>query len=293
MGSATSAAGSSAIDLKRGLDRGLRAAIEAVRELSRPVQSHRERIQVATISAHNDSRIGQLVADALEKVGAEGAVTVEEAKGAKTDVEVVEGMQFDRGYLSPYFVTNPERMEVVLENAYLLWTINSLRGAEEIFTVPSRPDALRLCSFGTESSCERPMLPHATRYAISTTVPLSFEEALARTREALQSEGFGILTEIDVTATLRKKLNVEFRPYVILGACNPSLAYPALQAELDIGLLLPCNVVVYAMDDPARTVVAALDPIEALQISSNPAVLPIAEEVRSRLERVVASVGGG
>jgi chaperonin GroEL len=114
------AAGSSAIDLKRGLDRGLRAAIEAVRALSRPVQSHRERIQVATISAHNDSQIGQLVADALEKVGAEGAVTVEEAKGTETEVEVVEGMQFDRGYLSPYFVTNPERMEAVLENAYLL-----------------------------------------------------------------------------------------------------------------------------------------------------------------------------
>jgi uncharacterized protein (DUF302 family) len=136
------------------------------------------------------------------------------------------------------------------------------------------------------------MLPNATRYAISTTVALSFEEALARTREALQAEGFGILTEIDVTAILRKKLNVAFRPYIILGACNPSLAYPALQAELDIGLLLPCNVVVYAMDDPARTVIAALDPIEALQLSSNPAVLPIAEEVRSRLERVVASVGG-
>jgi uncharacterized protein (DUF302 family) len=136
------------------------------------------------------------------------------------------------------------------------------------------------------------MLQHSTRYGITTTVPLPFDQALTRTREALGSEGFGILTEIDVTATLRKKLNVEFRPYIILGACNPPLAHRALQAELDIGLLLPCNVVVYATDDPARTVVAALDPVEALSLSGNEAVQPIAEEVRSRLQRVVASVGG-
>ena len=135
------------------------------------------------------------------------------------------------------------------------------------------------------------MLQHTTRYGISTTVPLSFDQALARTREALGSEGFGILTEIDVTATLRKKLDIEFRPYIILGACNPPLAYRALQAELDIGLLLPCNVVVYATDDPARTVVAALDPVEALSLSGNEAVQPIAEEVRARLQRVVANVG--
>jgi uncharacterized protein (DUF302 family) len=95
-----------------------------------------------------------------------------------------------------------------------------------------------------------------------------------------------------VTATLRKKLDVDFRPYVILGACNPPLAHRALQAELDIGLLLPCNVVVYAADDRARTVVAALDPVEALSLSGNAAVGPIAEEVRARLQRVVASVGG-
>jgi uncharacterized protein (DUF302 family) len=136
------------------------------------------------------------------------------------------------------------------------------------------------------------MLQHSTRYGITTTVPLPFDQALTRTREALGSEGFGILTEIDVTATLRKKLNVEFRPYIILGACNPPLAHRALQAELDIGLLLPCNVVVYATDDPARTVVAALDPVEALSLSGNEAVQPIAEEVRSRLQRVVASVEG-
>ncbi len=136
------------------------------------------------------------------------------------------------------------------------------------------------------------MLQHTTRYGISTTVPLSFDQALARTREALAGEGFGVLTEIDVTATLRKKLDVEVRPYIILGACNPPLAYRALQAEVDIGLLLPCNVVVYATDDPARTVVAALDPVEALSLSGNEAVQPIAEEVRGRLQRVLANVGG-
>jgi chaperonin GroEL len=114
------AAGSSAVDLKRGLERGLRVAVDAVRALSRPVESQRERVQVATISAHNDPQIGRLVADALEKVGPEGAVSVEEAKGTETAVEVVEGMQFDRGYLSPYFVNDPERMEAVLENAFVL-----------------------------------------------------------------------------------------------------------------------------------------------------------------------------
>ncbi|MGZ8398778.1 MAG: DUF302 domain-containing protein [Gemmatimonadales bacterium] len=135
------------------------------------------------------------------------------------------------------------------------------------------------------------MLDHTTKYGISTTVALPFDQALARTREALASEGFGVLTEIDVAATLRKKLEVEFRPYIILGACNPPLAHRALQADMDIGLLLPCNVVVYAADDPARTVVAALDPVEALSLSGNPAVQPIAEEVQRRLQRVVAGVG--
>jgi uncharacterized protein (DUF302 family) len=136
------------------------------------------------------------------------------------------------------------------------------------------------------------MLQHTTRYGISTTVSLSYDQALARTREALAGEGFGVLTEIDVAATLRKKLNIEFRPYIILGACNPPLAHRALQAELDIGLLLPCNVVVYATDDPGRTVVVALDPVEALSLSGNKAILPVAEDVQARLRRVLASLGG-
>ena len=114
------AAGASAVELRRGMDRGLHGAVEAIRKLSRPVQSKRERAQVATISGHNDATIGDLVADALERVGGEGTVSVEEAKGTETSVEVVEGMQFDRGYLSPYFVTNPEKMEAVLEDPVIL-----------------------------------------------------------------------------------------------------------------------------------------------------------------------------
>jgi chaperonin GroEL len=114
------AAGASAIDLKRGLDRAARVAIDALRSQSRPVQSPREKEQVATISAHNDPAIGELVARAIEKVGAEGVVTVEEAKGTETTMEIVEGLQFDRGFLSPYFVTEAEKMEAVLEDPLIL-----------------------------------------------------------------------------------------------------------------------------------------------------------------------------
>ncbi|HYL56641.1 MAG TPA: chaperonin GroEL [Gemmatimonadales bacterium] len=114
------AAGASAIDVKRGLDRGLRIAVDALRELSRPVKTKREKAQVATISAHNDPTIGDLVADAVEKVGPEGAISVEEAKATETALEVVEGMQFDRGYLSPYFVTDAAKMEAVLEEPFIL-----------------------------------------------------------------------------------------------------------------------------------------------------------------------------
>ncbi|HET7250315.1 MAG TPA: chaperonin GroEL [Gemmatimonadales bacterium] len=114
------AAGASAIDLKRGLDRGLRVAVGALRTLSRPVSSKREKAQVAAISAHNDATIGDLVADAVEQVGAEGAITVEEAKGTETVLEVVGGLQFDRGYLSPYFITDPAKMEAVLEDPLVL-----------------------------------------------------------------------------------------------------------------------------------------------------------------------------
>ncbi len=113
-------AGASAVDIKRGLDRGLEVAVEGLRAISKPVSTSLERAQVATISAHNNERIGNRVAEALDKVGAEGVVTVEEAKGTETTLEVVEGMQFDRGYLSPYFVTDSEKMECVLEDVSVL-----------------------------------------------------------------------------------------------------------------------------------------------------------------------------
>jgi chaperonin GroEL len=113
-------AGASAIDLKRGLDRGARAVVAALRTLSRPVTTRKERAQVATISAHNDESIGELVAEAMERIGPEGVITVEESKTTETTLEVVEGMQFDRGFLSPYFVTDPEKMEAVMEDAVVL-----------------------------------------------------------------------------------------------------------------------------------------------------------------------------
>jgi len=115
-------AGASAVDLKKGLDRGARAAVEALKMLSRPVKSRLEKAQIATISAHNDQSIGDLVAEAMEKVGNEGVITVEESKTTETQLEVVEGLQFDRGYLSPYFITDPEKMEAVLEDVQVLLT---------------------------------------------------------------------------------------------------------------------------------------------------------------------------
>ena len=113
-------AGASAIDIKRGLDRAAKRVVETLKQLSRPVSSRKEKEQVATISAHNDATIGALVADAMDKVGGEGVITVEEAKTTETALEVVEGMQFDRGFISPYFVTNAERMEAELEDAVIL-----------------------------------------------------------------------------------------------------------------------------------------------------------------------------
>jgi chaperonin GroEL len=125
-------AGASAVDIKRGLDRGLRIAVAAIQKISRPVQSRKEKAQVAAISAHNDSIIGELVADAMEKVGPEGAITVEEARTAETTLDVVEGMQFDHGYLSPYFVTNPEKMEATLDDPYILLTEKKLSHMQDL-----------------------------------------------------------------------------------------------------------------------------------------------------------------
>ena len=127
-------------------------------------------------------------------------------------------------------------------------------------------------------------------YGFGATIQAPYDQAVLLTRAALAAEGFGVLTEIDVRATLRNKLDVDFRPYVILGACNPPLAHKALSAELEIGLLLPCNVVVRAADDPAQSVVSIMDPEAALGLTRNSGIAPLANEVRGRLQRVLSTV---
>jgi uncharacterized protein (DUF302 family) len=125
----------------------------------------------------------------------------------------------------------------------------------------------------------------ATGFTLSTTTKLGFTETAARVREELKAEGFGILCEIDVQATLKEKLGVDGEPYLILGACNPPLAHQALEAEPDLGTLLPCNVVVY--QHGAETHVSAIDAERLLSIVGNEALAPVAAEVRNRLATVV------
>jgi uncharacterized protein (DUF302 family) len=133
------------------------------------------------------------------------------------------------------------------------------------------------------------MTPTDTTYADRVEAPGAFDEVLARTRAALAEEGFGVLTEIDVQATMREKLGVEREPYVILGACNPPLAHSALEAEPQLGALLPCNVVVFA--DGGATHVSAVSAERMLGMVGNPALEPVAREVGERLARVLESVG--
>ncbi len=128
-----------------------------------------------------------------------------------------------------------------------------------------------------------------SKIGLEVALNVPYEHAIAKVTEALKAEGFGVLTEIDVRATMKKKLNVDFQRYVILGACNPPLAYRALQADKDVGLLLPCNVIVYETD-AHHSVVSLVDPLSMLGIISHPALQPIAHEARERLERVAAAL---
>lgn len=128
-----------------------------------------------------------------------------------------------------------------------------------------------------------------TKYAFKTTVDLSYDEAIHKVTEELKKEGFGVLTEIDVKETMKKKLDVDFRKYKILGACNPPNAYKALQAETDIGLMLPCNVVVYE-GEGGKTVVAAVDPVASMMAIDNAALGQMAADVRSKLQRVIGAL---
>ena len=126
-------------------------------------------------------------------------------------------------------------------------------------------------------------------YYYSRTVDLTYETAIERVTEELKKEGFGILTQIDVQATLKKKLDVDFRPYIILGACNPPFAYKALQIEHNLGLLLPCNVIVQAGEN-GTTEVAAIDPAVSMQSIQNETLAEVAGEVRAKLQRVIDSL---
>ncbi len=126
-------------------------------------------------------------------------------------------------------------------------------------------------------------------YGFRTNLAVDYEQAVARVTAALKDEGFGVLTEIDVKATLKQKLDAEFRRYIILGACNPGLAHQALNMELEIGLLLPCNVIVYEED--GGSVVSVVDPITMLGVAANADLEPIAREAESRLRRVIEALG--
>lgn len=125
----------------------------------------------------------------------------------------------------------------------------------------------------------------AMNYGISKTISLPFESAVEKVTEELKKEGFGVLTTIDVKATMKQKLGVDFTKYIILGACNPPFAHQALQAEEQVGLLLPCNVIVYEKE--GKTVVSAFDPLVMTKIMENEEMKPIAEGVRARLARVI------
>lgn len=130
-------------------------------------------------------------------------------------------------------------------------------------------------------------------YGMRTHVDLPYDVAIERVTAALKEEGFGVLTEIDVKSTLKKKLDVDFRRYIILGACNPPLAHRALSTELEIGLMLPCNVIVYEDEDGAGSTISIINPVTMLGMGINPALEPVGSEADERLRRVLAALESG
>ena len=128
-----------------------------------------------------------------------------------------------------------------------------------------------------------------TRYGMRVELPVSYEDAIERTTAALKTEGFGVLTTIDVKQTIKQKLDKDFRKYVILGACNPPIAYQALSAETELGLLLPCNVIVYETD-PGRSAVSTIAPLVSLSRAANQTLAPLGQEVDAKLRRVLATL---
>ena len=126
-------------------------------------------------------------------------------------------------------------------------------------------------------------------FGIQKTLDIDFDDALAKIPEALKAEGFGVLTEIDVKATLKKKIDVDFRRYRILGACNPPFAHKALQHSLDVGMLMPCNVIVYETDD-GKTMVSAVDPMQTMAAQGDAEMQPLAEAVQQKLQKVIDSL---
>jgi uncharacterized protein (DUF302 family) len=129
----------------------------------------------------------------------------------------------------------------------------------------------------------------SSNFGFAQVLNMSYEEALIKVEESLKEEGFGILTNIDVQSTLKNKLNVDFRKYTIVGACNPFYAFQALEADLDVGLLLPCNVIIYETDDN-NVYVSAINPVSVLEVVQNETLGIIAEAVSTRLEKVMESI---
>ena len=133
-------------------------------------------------------------------------------------------------------------------------------------------------------------MPVEVTYSNTKTVTIPYEQAIERVTAALKEQGFGVLTRIDVKDTLQQKLGVDFRRYIILGACNPPLAYRALQAEPEVGLLLPCNVIVYEGESDGESVVSIIDPMAMMQVSANPELAIVAADANTRLHEVLAAL---